>query len=105
MNNDQNVKKELERLRREVAYHAKKYYVDDAPEISDYDYDMLYRRLEELEAAHPEFFDPSSPTQRVGGTPLVRMFFRLKSLRHISTAPRHGSPRQISCPSGRWSRR
>lgn len=72
MNNDQNVKKELERLRREVAYHAKKYYVDDAPEISDYDYDMLYRRLEELEVAHPEFFDPSSPTQRVGGTPLER---------------------------------
>lgn len=72
MNNDQNVKKELERLRREVAYHTKKYYVDDAPEISDYDYDMLYRRLEELEAAHPEFFDPSSPTQRVGGTPLER---------------------------------
>ena len=55
-----------------MAYHAKKYYVDDAPEISDYDYDMLYRRLEELEAAHPEFFDPSSPTQRVGGTPLER---------------------------------
>ena len=72
MNNDMSVKKELERLRREVAYHAKKYYVDDAPEISDYDYDMLYRRLEELEAAHPEFFDPSSPTQRVGGSPLER---------------------------------
>ena len=72
MNNDISVKKELERLRREVAYHAKKYYVDDEPEISDYDYDMLYRRLEELEAAHPEFFDPSSPTQRVGGSPLER---------------------------------
>ena len=72
MNSDISVKKELERLRREVAYHAKKYYVDDAPEISDYDYDMLYRRLEELEAAHPEFFDPSSPTQRVGGSPLER---------------------------------
>ena len=72
MNNDINIKKELDRLRREVAYHAKKYYVDDAPEISDYDYDMLYRKLEELEAAHPEFFDPSSPTQRVGGSPLER---------------------------------
>lgn len=66
------IRGELEALRREVAYHARKYYVDDAPEISDYDYDMLYRRLEELEAAHPEFFDPASPTQRVGGAPLER---------------------------------
>lgn len=66
------IRGELEALRREVAYHARKYYVDDAPEISDYDYDMLYRRLEELEAAHPEFFDPESPTQRVGGAPLER---------------------------------
>ena len=66
------IRGELEALRREVAYHARKYYVDDAPEISDYDYDMLYRRLEELEAEHPEFFDPESPTQRVGGAPLER---------------------------------
>ena len=66
------IRGELEALRREVAYHARKYYVDDAPEISDYDYDMLYRRLEELEAAHPEFFDSESPTQRVGGAPLER---------------------------------
>ena len=66
------IRGELEALRREVAYHARKYYVDDAPEISDYAYDMLYRRLEELEAAHPEFFDPESPTQRVGGAPLER---------------------------------
>ena len=66
------IRGELEALRREVVYHARKYYVDDAPEISDYDYDMLYRRLEELEAAHPEFFDPESPTQRVGGAPLER---------------------------------
>lgn len=66
------IRGELEALRREVAYHARKYYVDDAPEISDYDYDMLYRRLEELEAEHPELFDPESPTQRVGGAPLER---------------------------------
>lgn len=64
--------RELTELRREVAYHSKKYYVDDAPEISDYEYDMLYRRLEELEAAHPEYFDPASPTQRVGGAPLEK---------------------------------
>lgn len=61
---------ELRRLREKVAYHAKKYYVDDAPEISDYDYDMMYRRLLDLEQAHPEFADPTSPTHRVGGKPL-----------------------------------
>ncbi len=63
---------ELRKLREQISYHAKKYYVDDAPEISDYDYDMMYRRLQELEAAHPEYADPTSPTQRVGGTPLDR---------------------------------
>lgn len=68
----QKIRGELEELRRLVAYHSKKYYVEDAPEISDYEYDMLYRRLEELEAAHPEYFDPASPTQRVGGAPLQK---------------------------------
>ncbi len=62
--------KELDALRATVSYHAKKYYVDDAPEISDYDYDMLYRKLLELEQAHPEYADPTSPTHRVGGEPL-----------------------------------
>ena len=70
MENKEQIKKEIEELRRTVAYHARKYYVDDAPEISDYDYDMLYYRLLHLEEAHPEFFDPASPTQRVGGKPL-----------------------------------
>ena len=64
--------KELEGLRATVSYHARKYYVEDAPEISDYDYDMLYRRLLELEAAHPEYADPTSPTHRVGGAPLEK---------------------------------
>ncbi len=63
---------ELRELRRLVAYHAKKYYVDDAPEIPDFEYDRLYRRLLELEEAHPELYDPSSPTSRVGGAPLSR---------------------------------
>lgn len=62
----------LVELRRLVAYHSKKYYVEDAPEISDYEYDMLYRRLEELEAVHPEYYDPASPTQRVGGAPIEK---------------------------------
>lgn len=66
----QNIKDKIQKLRRELDYHARLYYVYDAPEISDYDYDMMYRELQELEAAHPEFFDPASPTQRVGGRPL-----------------------------------
>ncbi len=64
------IKKHIDDLRRTVAYHAEKYYVYDAPEISDYEYDMLYAELLRLEAEHPEFDDPSSPTHRVGGTPL-----------------------------------
>ena len=57
-------------LRREVAHHAKLYYVDDAPIISDYEYDRMFYELLALEEAHPEYFDPASPTQRVGGKPL-----------------------------------
>lgn len=60
----------IEKLRAKLLYHAKKYYVDDAPEISDYDYDMMYVELLRLEAEHPEFDDPASPTHRVGGKPL-----------------------------------
>ncbi|MGM9643225.1 MAG: NAD-dependent DNA ligase LigA [Eubacteriales bacterium] len=64
------IKKVIEELRAKVAYHARKYYVDDAPEISDYDYDLMYHKLLALEEENPEFFDPSSPTRRVGGAPL-----------------------------------
>ncbi len=64
------IKEKIEKLRRQVLYHAKRYYVDDDPEISDYDYDMMYAELLRLEGEHPEFFDPASPTQRVGGKPL-----------------------------------
>ena len=66
----QNIKDKIQKLRRELDHHARLYYVYDAPEISDYDYDMMYRELLDLEAAHPVFFDPASPTQRVGGRPL-----------------------------------
>ncbi|MDR1465651.1 MAG: NAD-dependent DNA ligase LigA [Oscillospiraceae bacterium] len=54
-------------LRAVLRYHSHKYYVEDAPEIDDYQYDMLLRELEELEAAHPDLVVPDSPTQRVGG--------------------------------------
>ena len=59
---------QLEELRRQIEYHNKKYYTEDAPEISDYEYDMLYRRLENLEAAFPELKSADSPTNRVGAS-------------------------------------
>ena len=52
---------QIEKLRREITYHAHKYYVEDAPEISDFAYDALFRQLQDLEAAHPELDDPNSP--------------------------------------------
>ena len=61
-------KREIEALRAEILEHNRHYYDEDAPVISDFEYDALMRRLEELEAAHPEFYDPNSPSQRVGGT-------------------------------------
>ena len=64
------VQKEIQRLRRELEYHNKLYYVLDAPVISDYEYDMLMQRLKKLEAEHPELITPDSPTQRVGGQAL-----------------------------------
>ena len=62
---------EVARLRAEINRHNHLYYVDAAPEISDRDFDRLMKRLEELEAAHPELITPDSPTQRVGGEPLA----------------------------------
>ncbi|MBQ9806322.1 MAG: NAD-dependent DNA ligase LigA [Clostridia bacterium] len=64
------ISEQIKRLRQKLLYHAKRYYVDDDPEISDYEYDKMYAELLRLEAEHPECFDPSSPTQRVGGKPL-----------------------------------
>ena len=64
----QKIKAELIQLRKEIKHHNKKYYDDDAPEISDYEYDKLLNRLKELEAQFPEFITPTSPTQMVGGT-------------------------------------
>jgi len=60
-------KKEIEKLRGELERHNRLYYLDAAPEISDYDFDQLLRKLEALEEKHPEFADPNSPTARVGG--------------------------------------
>lgn len=58
---------EIEALRDKIRYHSKLYYERDTPEISDYEYDMLYRRLEELEREFPELDSPDSPSHKVGG--------------------------------------
>ena len=62
-----NIKDEYQKLCEEINYHNDRYYNKDNPEISDYDYDMLLRRLEKIEEEHPELISPNSPTQRVGG--------------------------------------
>lgn len=62
--------REAARLRAEIERHNRLYYVDAAPEISDKEYDHLLKRLEAIEAEHPELVTPDSPTQRVGGQPL-----------------------------------
>lgn len=59
-------KEEAARLRQEIQYHNQKYYEQDAPEIEDYEYDRLYRCLEDLEEEYPELVTPDSPTQKVG---------------------------------------
>ncbi len=64
------IKARIERLRQEIRYHDHKYYIEAAPEISDYEYDQLFHELEELERKYPEFVTPDSPTQRVSGVPL-----------------------------------
>ena len=64
------VRGRIEDLREQVRYHNRRYHIEDAPEISDAEYDALYAELEALEAEHPELVTPDSPTQRVGGEPL-----------------------------------
>jgi len=64
---------EIEKLREEIRYHDRKYYVEAAPEISDLEYDRLMERLDNLESKHPELVTPDSPTQRVGETPVEHL--------------------------------
>ena len=61
--------RQIEHLRNQIRHHEHLYYVLDAPEISDAEYDALVNELKRLEAAHPELITPDSPTQRVGGKP------------------------------------
>ena len=82
------VQKEMLELTRELEHAGFLYYVKDAPEMTDYDYDRKLRRLEELEAQYPEFAQPNSPTRRVGGQALeqfvkVRHAVPLESLQDV----------------------
>ena len=61
-----NAKERIEELRALLNFHNYLYYVENAPKISDYDYDIMLRELSDLEAAHPEYASPNSPTNRVG---------------------------------------
>ncbi len=63
---------EINRLREDIRRHDNLYYVLDSPEISDAEYDLLFRKLQELERTYPELITPDSPTQRVGGQPLEK---------------------------------
>ena len=63
------IEKKIEKLRDEIRHHEYRYYVLDDPEISDFEFDRLMHRLQELEREHPELTTPDSPTQRVGGQP------------------------------------
>ena len=62
-----NVKEQIENLRNELRQHNYNYYVLDNPTISDYEFDIKLKELQDLEAKYPEYFDANSPTQRVGG--------------------------------------
>ncbi|OWY70161.1 hypothetical protein B7486_17850 [cyanobacterium TDX16] len=74
-----NVEKDIVELREQINRHDHLYYVEGKPELSDREYDKLFARLKELEAAHPELFDPDSPTQRVGEKPI-------EGFRHVTHA-------------------
>ena len=77
--NKPEVQRRIDKLRQEINRHNQLYYVLAQPEVSDRDYDRLYKELADLEAQFPELVTPNSPTQRVGGEPLKEF----KSVRHI----------------------
>ena len=82
------VQKEMQQLTEQLLYHARRYYNEDAPEISDFEYDKLQVRLRQLEAEYPQFARPDSPTQRVIGAVLegfeeVRHPYPMESLQDV----------------------
>ncbi|MDE5488137.1 NAD-dependent DNA ligase LigA [Elizabethkingia meningoseptica] len=81
----QNIQQKIEELREELHQHNYNYYILDEPSISDFEFDIKLKELQDLEAQHPEFHDPNSPTLRVGGGitknfPTIQHQFRMYSL-------------------------
>ena len=81
-------KKEIEALTKKLNRYADLYYVNDAPEVSDYEYDMLMQQLKKLEQQYPQYVSPDSPTGRVGGKPLlsfspVKHLYPMESLQDV----------------------
>ena len=66
------IKNEINRLKDLINYYNYKYYTEDAPVITDSEYDRLYEKLVELETRYPEYATPDSPTRRVGAKPLEK---------------------------------
>ena len=62
------IQEKIEALRKEIEYHIERYYNQDDPEITDYEYDQKMNELKRLERDHPEYVTPDSPTQKVGGS-------------------------------------
>src|SRR5438552_3495253 len=91
------VREEVAHLRHEIERHNHRYYVLDDPEISDAEYDALFRRLQALEEAHPELRTPDSPTQRVGAAPATE-FATVRHRQPVLANPRNaaaGSLKQL----------
>jgi len=81
----ENIQQKIEQLRKELNQHNENYYLLDEPSISDLEFDLLLKELQDLEAKYPEFYDDNSPTIRVGGGitkifPTIRHQFRMYSL-------------------------
>ena len=88
MSDKTNIEKQISELREKIEYHSRKYYVEDSPEISDYEYDKMFYTLVRLEEENPEFADVNSPTRRVGGKALdkfekITHTYPLKSLSDV----------------------
>ena len=80
--NDQDQRKRLEQLKQEINYHNYRYHVLDSPVISDYEFDKLVKELREIEAVHPDWVTPDSPSQRAGAVPLSK-FTKIRHPRPI----------------------